>query len=35
VIEEGPGKVNEQAESGQPKKQDHKNHFELWTSTAR
>jgi hypothetical protein len=30
VIEEGPGKVNEQAEAGQPKKQDHKTQFEVW-----
>lgn len=30
VIAEGPGKVNEQANAETPKKQDHKNHFELW-----
>lgn len=30
VIQEGPGKVNEQAMAGQPKKQDHKHHFEVW-----
>jgi hypothetical protein len=31
VLEEGPGKVNTNAEATEQRKRDHKSHFEVWT----